>query len=304
MNAAVADPDRRQSGEPAVVRVAARAKLNLYLHVTGRRADGYHLLDSLIAFAEAHDRLEARPARRLSLRLSGPFAPALAKHKPRDNLVLRAARALAEHGGVAAGAELVLEKHLPVAAGLGGGSADAAAALRALDRLWNLRAAAEDLMALALPLGADVPVCLAGRPAFVGGIGEEIDAAPPLPAAALLLVNPGRPLSTPRVFAARRGEYSAPARFEDSAADAGDLARLLAARGNDLTDAAVSLAPRVGAVLDRLAAARGCLLSRMAGSGATCFGLFTDDEAAESAAATLAADEPGWWLKTTRLLEK
>ncbi len=194
----------------AVVR-AAPAKLNLYLHVTGKRADGYHLLDSLIAFADVHDTVSVAEAEALDLACDGPFAAGLPESG--DNIVLAAARLLRESAGMRSGAQIRLTKRLPVASGIGGGSADAAAALRALDALWRCRASEEDLAALALAIGADVPVCLYGRAAFVGGIGEKIVAAPKLPACHLVLANPGVPLATAAVFAARSGGFSAPRRW-------------------------------------------------------------------------------------------
>lgn len=274
---------------------AAPAKVNLFLHVTGRRADGYHLLDSLAVFAGAADRLEAEDAPALTLELAGAFAPELAAEA--DNLVLRAARALAAAAGVPARARLVLTKALPVASGLGGGSADAAAALRVLARLWRIApegpAGAVDLAALAAGLGADVPVCLAGRPARMGGVGEVLAPAPGLPRFGLALVNPGVPVATAEVFRRRTGTFSAaaslPAAWPDARAMADDLARL----HNDLEPPARALCPPIGEVLAALASRPGCLLARMSGSGATCFGLFPDSAAAADAAVALA--RPGWW---------
>jgi 4-diphosphocytidyl-2-C-methyl-D-erythritol kinase len=284
------------------ITVAAPAKLNLYLHVLGRRPDGYHLLDSLVAFASAADLVEVRPGRGLTLRVEGPMAAALAGGNPADNLVMRAARLLADALGRPADAEVVLVKRLPVAAGIGGGSADAAAALRALAGLWGL--APDDPLpaALAPRLGADVPVCLGSRTAFFGVVGEELSPAPALPPAWVVLVNPGVPVPTPAVFAARGGPFSAPARFAAAPADCAGLARLLAERRNDLTPAAIGLAPVVETVLGRLAASPGCLLARMSGSGATCFGLFADAAGAEAAAGALAGVEPGWWVEPARLI--
>lgn len=284
------------------ITVAAPAKLNLYLHVLGRRADGYHLLDSLVAFASVADLVEVRPERGLSLRIEGPMASALAGEDPEANLVLRAARLLADALGRPPDAGIVLVKRLPVAAGIGGGSADAAAALQALARLWGLVPDDPLLAALAPRLGADVPVCLAGRAAFFGGVGEQLSPAPPLPPAWVVLVNPGIPVPTPAVFAARGGPFSVPARFAEAPADCAGLARLLAARGNDLARAAAALAPVVETVLERLAASSGCLLARMSGSGATCFGLFADAADAEGAAGTLAAAQPDWWVEPARLI--
>ena len=286
------------------ISVAAPAKLNLYLRVVGRRDDGYHLLDSLVGFADIHDTLVVSGDDRLSLTLDGPFAPALSRDP--DNLVLRAARLLAEAAGTVPEARLRLFKRLPVAAGIGGGSADAAAALRALDRLWDLRMGADDMAALALQLGADVPVCLNGTAVRMAGIGETLSPIGRLPAAGLVLVNPGVALSTAEVFGARRGRFSAPAEFEAGAlanVAPGELAALLAPLGNDLTAGAEALAPVVARVLDRVAADDACLLARMSGSGATCFGLYLDTATAVSVATALAAEHPAWWVAAGRLLD-
>lgn len=284
--------------------VAAPAKVNLSLHVVGRRADGYHLLDSLIAFAGIGDTVRAEEAEDLSLVVDGPFAPALEAALPAEsrNIVLAAARRLAEQAGVAPAARLTLTKRLPVAAGIGGGSADAAATLLALCRLWALRPAGPDLMALALELGADVPVCLHGRAANVSGVGERIEDAPALPPAWLVLANPLVAVSTPAVFKARRGRFNQAAPLIEAPADAAALADALRARANDLTKAAVSLAPEIGGVLVDLGALPGCLLARMSGSGATCFGLFAAEAEARAAAAALADSRPQWWCAAAPLL--
>ncbi|MGD9537575.1 MAG: 4-(cytidine 5'-diphospho)-2-C-methyl-D-erythritol kinase [Alphaproteobacteria bacterium] len=291
----------RRGATAGRLRVAAPAKLNLFLHVLGRRDDGYHRLDSLIAFASVHDTVVAAEADRLMLALDGPFGAALADAGP-DNLVLRAARALAEAADRPAHASLTLVKRLPVASGIGGGSADAAAALKALCALWRLDLDAEVLSGLALSLGADVPVCLAGRAARVGGIGEEIAPFDGLPEAGLLLVNPGLPLSTASVFKARAGAFSPPASFAAPVNDARALAEALKRTRNDLEAPARTLLPEIGEVLNALDASDGCLLARMSGSGATCFGLFEDEAAASRAAAMLALRHPNWWLAPARLL--
>lgn len=275
------------------VETAARAKVNLWLHVVGRRPDGYHLLDSLVVFPETGDRVSVTAADGLTLEVAGPFAADVPAGP--ENLVLRAARALAETAGRPVGAAIGLEKRLPVAAGIGGGSADAAATLRALCRLWRLRPEPAALQRLALRLGADVPMCLGGRPMHVGGIGEEMQPAPALPSFALLLVNPRVPLPTPPVFAGRSGPFSAPARLEAPPGDMAAFASLLAMRRNDLTDAAIALAPAVAEVLTALAATPGVRLARMSGSGATCFGLCDDVGTAAAAAASIAARRPDWW---------
>lgn len=284
-----------------VVRRAAPAKLNLYLHVLGRRDDGYHLLDSLVAFADIADVVTARPAETLSLEITGPFAAVL-HGDPAENLVWSAATALATRAGIEAKAALTLEKNLPVASGIGGGSSDAAAALKALGELWGLDLGERKFQGLAESLGADVPVCLFGETAWLGGIGERVVPAPPLPPCAVVLVNPGVSLATPAVFKARTGAFSESARFEAAPADAAALARLLEARRNDLTPAAVGLAPDIAAALRALAAETGALIARMSGSGATCFALLADAAAAERVAGRLRRAHPHWWVAAGRLL--
>jgi 4-diphosphocytidyl-2-C-methyl-D-erythritol kinase len=268
----------------------AAAKVNLTLRVTGRRADGFHLLDSLVVFAGVGDRVAAEPATGLALTLTGPGAAAL-QAEP-DNLVLRAARALADAAGVPARAALTLEKHLPVASGIGGGSADAAAALRVLDALWGTGLGPDRLRGLAAGLGADVPVCVDSHPMRMRGIGEVLDPVPPLPPFGLLLANPRLALATPAVFKARAPGFSAPAAYPGSWPDAAALAEWLRPLGNDLEAPAIALCPPIGAVLAAIAAVPGCLLARMSGSGATCFGLFaTPGEAARAASGLPGA----WW---------
>jgi 4-diphosphocytidyl-2-C-methyl-D-erythritol kinase len=269
----------------------APAKVNLFLHVTGRRADGYHTLDSLVVFAAIADRLAAASAAGLSLTIDGPNGAGLSAGE--ENLVLRAARALAEAAGRAPCASLRLTKTLPQAAGLGGGSADAAASLRLLGRLWGVGGSGVLADKLAPQLGADVPVCLAVRPARMMGMGEILSPPPTLPDFGLCLVNPGVPVPTAAVFAARRGPYSPPACLPQGWPDAASLAADLAQLGNDLEAPAISLCPAIRPVLAALASEPGCLLARVSGSGATCFGLFPDAATAARAAAALA--RPGWW---------
>jgi 4-diphosphocytidyl-2-C-methyl-D-erythritol kinase len=282
----------------------ARAKVNLYLHVIGRRADGYHLLDSLVVFSDIGDRLRIEPSDSLSLAIDGPFGAGLSATD--DNLVLRAARALAAglagKGLPAGGAKLRLSKHLPVASGIGGGSADAAATLVGLSRLWRVPEGAIDLTQIGLSLGADLPVCLAARPCFMGGIGELLEAVPPLPPASLLLVNPGVAVSTPSVFKARSGPFSKPARWQDALSDATALAARLDRCGNDLEAPAIELEPMIGEVLSALRHLPGTLIARMSGSGATCFGLFEDPAEAREAAARLGMEHPSWWVASAPML--
>jgi 4-diphosphocytidyl-2-C-methyl-D-erythritol kinase len=278
------------------VRCTAWAKINLTLHVTGRRDDGYHELDSLIVFAGIGDGLEIAPAPQITCDVYGPFAPAL-RAADSSNLAIAAARALAARYGIAAGARLRLDKQLPVAAGLGGGSADAAAAIHGLVNLWGIDAPAPALHALAASLGADVPVCLAGRPSFVGGIGERIVCAPALPPAWLVLVNPGIALSTAAVFAARQGGFSAPARWREPISDLRALTARLAACRNDLEAPALTLVPEIREALATLRDTAGCMLARMSGSGATGFGLYAVEAAATAAARRIATTRPGWWVR-------
>ncbi len=285
------------AAEPVLV-VEARAKLNLDLLVTARRPDGRHELDSLVVFCELADTLELRPAPDLTLTLDGPSAGTLSAAQ--DNLVLRAARLLQRETGVAAGAAIRLTKRIPVAAGLGGGSADAAAALTGLRALWGLAIDDEALRELGFRLGADLPVCLYGKPVRMRGVGERLDPVRGLPDLPLLLVNPGRPLATAAVFAAWSGSF-APARRPPFPPNPSLLrfAAWLAESGNQLEAPARRLVPEIGTVLGELEALSGCLVARMTGSGATCFGLFGDRGELETAALLLRRRHPDWWIQPT-----
>lgn len=260
----------------------APAKLNLSLHVTGRRADGYHLLDSLVVFLSVGDFVTVAPGP-LSLTITGPFASGLAPDP--DNLCLRAARLAGREVAI------TLEKHLPVASGIGGGSTDAAAVLRALDAA----------PAGTRTLGADVPVCMAGRPMRMRGLGEILDPLPKLPALHVVLVNPGRGLSTPAVFGVLERRENAPMpdplpAFPDAAALIGFLRKCR----NDLQAPAIALMPEIADCLATLENA-GARLARMSGSGATCFGLFTDAAQAQAAQTAIARSRPDWWTSATGL---
>ncbi len=271
----------------------AFAKVNLFLHILGRRSDGYHLLDSLAVFAAASDLLHAEPAEGLDLAVEGRFASSLADTPGSDNLVLRAARALAASAGVVPRARLTLTKTLPVASGIGGGSADAAAALRVLAPLWGIAPGAGKLKAVAERLGADVPVCVDSRPARMRGVGEVLTPAPDIPPCGLALLNPGVPIATADVFRGRARDFSELAVLPAGWADVAVMAAGLAELRNDLETPAIALCPAIGSVLEALRGAPGCLLARMSGSGATCFGLFATPAEAEAAAEALA--RPGWW---------
>lgn len=288
------------------VEAFAPAKLNLYLHVGPPLADGRHPLDSLAAFADIGDTVIASASDRLDLAVDGPFADTLGADP--DNLVLRAARALATTDGRPPQAALRLTKRLPVASGIGGGSADAAAALRALNRLWGLGRTDADLEAIAAPLGADVPVCVAGRAALMSGTGETLAPSPALPQdIGVVLVNPRVAAPTGPVYRAfdaltpGTADFAAPA-LPDALPDLEALVRVLAARRNDLETAAISLVPAIADVLGALRTTPGVAFARMSGSGATCFGLTVGRAAAGRAAAELASRHPGWWVAAGVLL--
>ncbi|MEM7422674.1 MAG: 4-(cytidine 5'-diphospho)-2-C-methyl-D-erythritol kinase [Pseudomonadota bacterium] len=277
----------------AALTEAAPAKVNLSLHLRGRRDDGYHLLESLVVFPESGDRVEVIPSNDLTLRISGPFSSALGEEDS-ENLVLRAARRLAAAHGIAPKASISLVKNLPVASGIGGGSSDAAATLRALARLWRVDVPAET----ALSLGADVPVCMRAPAASrMTGIGEKLSPAPRLPDFWMLLVNPRLGLETRRVFSNVHDvdpprAPPTPDRFGTFE----DLREWLMSQRNDLQTPAIALCPRIGDVLSALDPAP---LARMSGSGATCFGIFPDRNSAEKTAASIRAREPDWWCVTS-----
>ena len=273
----------------------APAKVNLDLRITGRRPDGYHELDSLVVFTGWADQLTFTRHRRLTLELSGPFATAL--DDPAGNLVLRAARRLAEHAGCLPHVRIALDKRIPVAAGLGGGSADAAATLRGLSRLWQLELRDADLLPLALELGADVPVCLRSGPARMRGIGERLEPIelPVSNSSWPTRTTPFRPRRCSRASARSHRQPARRARADGRA----DLLAWLRARGNDLEAPARRIAPVIGEVLATLGAQPGCRLARMSGSGATCFGVFDDEQAAARAARAMRQVRPSWWVIST-----
>lgn len=282
----------------------APAKVNLTLHVCGRRDDGYHDLESLVVFAGVHDRLTLQPADALSLDVAGPTAQAAGLAQ--DNSVLKAALALgAQVAGLRVGA-FHLTKRLPAAAGIGGGSSDAAAALRLLARLNGLSLDDPRVVEAAQATGSDVPVCLDPRARMMSGRGEIVGAPLALAPVFAVLVNPGVALSTPEVFAQiglKPGERSIwGAHPAISAGDQfGALVAKLRKGRNDMEDAASVLAPVIGHVLAVLGAARGARLARMSGSGATCFALFETCHAAARAARVIRRDHPGWWVRSTLL---
>jgi 4-diphosphocytidyl-2-C-methyl-D-erythritol kinase len=288
----------------------ARAKLNLALHVTGQRPDGYHLLESVVAFAETGDRLSFSAAGVDSLTLSGAFAASLPS--PGDgnaNLVTQARdrlRDLLSEDGVSTPPVAIhLEKNLPVASGIGGGSADAAAAIRGLIRLWKSDSIDDArLSKLALSLGADVPMCLAGQPLVARGIGEKIETIAAFPALAVVLVNPLKEVSTPAIFRllTEKNHPPLPALPERGAADATGWIGYLSTCRNDLQPPAEEVLPEITTVIASLRDS-GARLARMSGSGATCFGLYADRQAAQTAANALRQARPGWYVAATQTTE-
>lgn len=276
----------------------APAKVNLGLRVVGRREDGYHLLDSLIVFATVSDHVAIAPAEADAIVIRGPFAAGLAQDDPADNLALTAAHHFRSAFG-GGPVRIRLWKRLPVAAGIGGGSSDAAAVLRLLATQTGLDRQDPDLMALALSLGADTPMCLSGATLRASGIGEILEAPPMMPPLPAVLVNPGVAISTPSIFRARHGDFSARATLHGDYPDVSAVAAALKDFGNDLTAPAIAAAPIVGDVLKGLGVAS--RFAGMSGSGATCFGLYDTDAAARRAAAALRQARPSWWVATTWL---
>ena len=275
----------------------ARAKINLSLRVQGRRADGYHEIESLVTFADAADVLFASPEEELSLSVTGPFAAQLAGEP--ENLVLRAAMALQSFAGPPRGARLILEKNLPVASGIGGGSADAAATLRALIRLWDIEIDETNLLLTAIELGADVPVCLQSQTAMMRGIGERLAPVGNLPSFWMVLANPRITISTTDIFQ-KLNAPSLDAHTQNDAVpefkDFESLLDWLKHNPNDLQASAISIAPIIADVLWVLDETTNCRLARMSGSGATCFALYAREEEARSAAQKLRSAEPNWWV--------
>ena len=286
-------------------RLDAPAKINLALHVTGRRADGYHLIESFVVFTELGDRVSARLADHDGFALEGPEAGALSAEDATGNLVVRARDALREaarqSGRLLAPVHITLDKRLPVASGIGGGSADAAATLQLLCELWDFRPGPEHLSQIALRLGADVPMCLIGQPLIARGIGEAIEPAELGFRLDLVIVNPRIGVSTPAVFQALESRDNAPVPAPQGLGDRDQLISWLATTRNDLAPPARRLVPEIGECLSALTHS-GALLARMSGSGASCFGLFESPETASEAEKRLRRQKPAWFVKATRTI--
>lgn len=280
---------------------AAPAKINLALHVTGQRADGYHLLETLVTFTEAGDTIRIRDADADSFSISGPFGDLLRAGDGGDNLVTRARDllrdALASTGQPAPPVAIHLEKNLPVASGIGGGSADAAATLRGLLRHWRAGIAPDALASMALTLGADVPMCLESRSLIARGIGEDIEPVTDLPELSMVLANPLKAVSTPEIFRRLQNKTNPPL---PASATIGWMDFLAQSR-NDLQPSAQALLPEIGEIIGLLSQ-EGAALVRMSGSGATCFGIFHSLEAARKAETSLRKKRPGWYFQATRTI--
>ena len=281
-------------------KLAAPAKLNLFLNVGECRYDGYHNLYSLVAFTEESDFVTVLPSHDLQLSLSGPFAARLPKNSL-CNLVMSVAVALCHEVPTAGGAHLHLEKNLPVASGIGGGSGDAAAAMKCLLALWEKKLSESRLSEIGLKYGADIPVCLLSRPALIEGIGEQIKPVRLFPPCAVVLVNSGHAVSTREVFSATKVTMSEPIPWVGSA-NFHEFVDLLSEKKNDLTEAACKISPVIRKVLTSLWETNDCALARMSGSGGTCFGLYKDLSAASKAARAISQKNPTWWCVATRLL--
>lgn len=281
------------------LREDAPAKINLYLHVTGRREDGYHLLDSLVVFVDARDVVRYEPgADPLCLKLAGRFGEKLNQLTVgEDNLVIKAAKKIQALGGESIqGGCLLLEKNLPVASGIGGGSSDAAATLRLLNRVWGVNGDHSALLQISEKLGADIPACLLRQSLRMEGIGERLSSVSSLPHCGIVLVNCGQAVSTPEVFRRRHGAFRSRASMPSVWHDVYGLADFLKEQTNALEAAACELCPEVEKVLHVIAVQDQCLLARMSGSGATCFGLFPSVQQAQRVADYLTHLHQEWWV--------
>lgn len=285
--------------EPDSAVELAPAKVNLALHVTGRRDDGYHLIDSLVVFTRFGDRVDAALSGEDHFEVTGRYADGVPRGG--ENLILKARDALRSHCGAAntPPVKIGLEKNLPVASGIGGGSSDAAATLRSLTRLWRLELGEADLARIGGPLGADVPMCLAARPLVARGTGDELSILPDFPSLGLVLVNPGLAVETAKVFAALKNADNEALPPLPGNIEFHSLRNWLDATRNDLEPPARAIEPTVGAALAALRKADAGF-ARMSGSGATCFGLYETGNVAKRAAATIRKRYPNWFVAATR----
>ena len=280
------------------VNIDLPAKVNLFLSVCGRREDGYHLLESLVGFTEFGDRMSVRLADDVTVSVEGPFATDLLSVSD-TNLVLVAASALKEEAGIDLGAKIKLEKNIPVSAGIGGGSADAAGTLRTLTELWQLKYDAQRLAQVGRVIGSDIPVCVYSVPAIIEGAGEKVTPQKPLPACGVVLVNAGERVSTKSVFLTRTGSYTKSFPWPEINSFE-QLVFELSLRKNDLSETAVKLSPLIYDVLTTLSETRDCAYFQMSGSGGTCFGLYPTQKLAVDAVHSISERNPDWWCISTK----
>lgn len=281
-----------------IFRIAAPAKLNLFLHIIGKRPDGYHLLESLTFFTEFGDHLEFTPSTNLTLHITGPMATGLQSDQS-ENLILRAAKLLQSHAKITNGATITLQKNIPIGAGLGGGSSDAAATLLALNQFWNLSLSTDNLIHLAAQLGSDIPACVLNTPAWVAGTGEQVQPIAFPQGGWLLLLNPNQPLLTADVFRGFHTAFDAALVPPSDCSTLQDLATWARAQHNSLEAPAIAIMPEISELLSALATTEHCMLHRMSGSGATCFGLYETQEHATAAYKYVTSHYPNWWAITT-----
>jgi 4-diphosphocytidyl-2-C-methyl-D-erythritol kinase len=280
----------------------APAKINLFLHITGKRPDGYHLLQSVVVFANVGDRLTFSRHDSLFIDVAGPFAGDVCA--PRDNLIYKAAQALGENYKIAPTGQILLEKNLPVASGMGGGSSDAATTLKGLAQLWGLPEEFDRMQKIAGTLGADVPACLMRRPVWMEGVGEKMMRLPDMPDMHMVLVNPAVATPTPEVFRQFRAKFSPPIQFIGRRKTMGEWIADLKLYRNDLTEAAIAVSPEIKTALQSIAETQGCQIARLSGSGATCFGIYETPTAAHAAVNKLRQQHPEWWITPAGLLRQ
>lgn len=281
------------------ISVTAPAKINLFLHLLGRDLRGYHEIESLAAFADIGDQIIVQPSNGLTLQVEGRFADTLNDNAD-DNLVLRAAKLL-QAFAAGQGAHITLNKELPIAAGLGGGSSDAAATLKALMKLWNIQIADADLHQLAVSLGSDVPACLAAQPCMIRGFGDAITPYRAMPKLWVVLCNPLKPLLTKDVYQAFSSDFADSCTFKNNYSSAKKFTQMLSEKSNMLELPAFTLLPELETLIDTIAQTEECLLARMSGSGATCFGLYDNEAVAKTASNVLAKRCAGHWVAVGHL---
>lgn len=286
--------------------IFAPAKINLFLHITGQTHDAYHTLDSLVSFADIGDNITLSPSPSFSFEIRGPFANGFSAEDKGStinsgNLVVKAARALSQIADKSLNVKIILEKNLPLTSGLGGGSADAAATLWGLQDFWDLPRNTDYLMPLMRKLGADIPVCMLSAPTLMRGIGDQLSSAPAMPEIPIVLVAPNEACSTKDVFLKHDRSFQNPVDLPKTFSSVQNLVNTLRGLDNDLTDAAIDLVPGIANVLNALEQQSTCLLARMSGSGASCFGIFESEKQAEKAAHAIQTDNPDWWVSTAWL---